>query len=390
MTSPNGASTDGAYVVGTEFGSDLTEATAKNLMKGDVLYSWQGAQNGFRTEVASTADMNREVVRLDNRIDEVLIGTQRAQLATFSLSGTWNKPAGVYKVVVDIISGATGGDCAAGGAQGGWGGGWERIVIYGAALEAMPSTVAVTVGGGGAGDTTLGSTPAPGGASSFGSYGSSDGATWANYGTGARTYRMRGGKGGTYGNVGGQGSDGPFDAGGLGGAGNSNGGTGFSLELGEIGMGSAGGGGGGAIGGFSAPGNGAHGGWPGAPGGGGGESGGIAAHGNGGNGAGGAVYVTSYREDTAGLPPTRPTDVVVSAITSTTATVTWTASTDDIAVDRYEIMLGGEVVGETLGITFNLTDLTPSTAYSLTVRAVDLGRNVSDPSTPSVSFSTTA
>lgn len=391
MTSPNGESPAGSLAVGA-FAAwrAQTESQAKASLKGVPLDAWGGAQSTFHENVASSVDMNREVVRLDNRIDEILIGSQRAQLATFSTSGTWNKPAGVYKIVVDIISGATGGDLAAGGAQGGWGGGWERIVITGAAVDDVPATVAVTIGSGSSGDTALASTPAAGGSSSFGSYGSSNGATWGNYGTGSRTYRMRGGKGGSYGNIGSQGSDGPFDAGGLGGAQNNNGGTGFSLEIAEIGMGSAGGGGGGANGAFSSPGRGGHGGWPGGPGGGGGESGGIPAHGNGGNGAGGAVYVTSYREDTAGLPPTRPTDVAVSAITSTTATVTWTASTDDIAVDFYEILLGGVKVGESYGITHNLTGLTASTAYSLTVRAVDLGRNVSDPSTPATSFTTTA
>lgn len=390
MSYPVGSAPDGSWQIGTVSDPQgYNESGVKSMIRGQNLGPWGNAQTQLHGEFVSAPLFGGEVARLDNRIDEILIGSARAQLATYSTSDVWNKPAGVYKLVVDVLSGATGGDRGAGGVDGGWGGGWERITFTGAALEAIPSTVVVTVGSGGAGATSDAEVPASGGASSFGTYVSSAGATWGNYGTGSRTYRLRGGKGGKYNNAGASGSDGTHDAAGSGGAGNQGGGNGFSLEIGQIGTGSAGGGGGGAIGAFASPGKGGAGGWPAAPGGGGGESGGIPAHANGGNGSGGAVYVTAYREDTLGIAPSTPTGVTVTGITSSKATVSWTASVDDVIVDHYAVYLNSEKVTDVTGVTHELIGLSASTSYTVNIRAVDLGRNESDLST-SVNFTTTA
>ena len=97
----------------------------------------------------------------------------------FTASGTWNKPLGVTKVIVEVVGGGGGGNsgnsvgCATGG-SGGSAGGYAKELIDVTAVSSVP----VTVGAGGAG--ALGGTgplsdPSlivgqPGGTSSFGAY----------------------------------------------------------------------------------------------------------------------------------------------------------------------------------------------------------------------------
>jgi hypothetical protein len=64
----------------------------------------------------------------------------------------------------------------------------------------------------------------------------------------------------------------------------------------------------------------------------------------------------------------------VSAITATTATVSWTAATGGGAVTKYEVYLGSTKQGEVLSsaaLTYNLTGLTANTAYTVKVVAVN-------------------
>ncbi|MCI2228095.1 endonuclease [Polaribacter sp. MSW13] len=75
--------------------------------------------------------------------------------------------------------------------------------------------------------------------------------------------------------------------------------------------------------------------------------------------------------------PTAPTNVVLSNITYTTIDVAWTASTDNVAVSAYEIFVNGVFNGETSNTTYNITDLIPSTSYTITVLAKDNAENES-------------
>lgn len=65
-----------------------------------------------------------------------------------------------------------------------------------------------------------------------------------------------------------------------------------------------------------------------------------------------------------------------SNLQSTTVTMTWTAATDNVAVDYYEISTDG-VSYTNIGnvLTYNLTGLVASTAYTVYVRAVDTSGN---------------
>lgn len=89
------------------------------------------------------------------------------------------------------------------------------------------------------------------------------------------------------------------------------------------------------------------------------------------------VYGSATADTT---PPTLTGTVTVSAITTTTATLTWPAGADNVAVVSYEWSLDGATwtnVGNVL--TIGLTGLTAGTAYTARVRDKDAAGNVSTP-----------
>ncbi|MEU3462757.1 cellulase family glycosylhydrolase [Streptomyces sp. NPDC006733] len=76
-------------------------------------------------------------------------------------------------------------------------------------------------------------------------------------------------------------------------------------------------------------------------------------------------------------PPTAPANVAVSGTTSATVSLTWSAATDDVGVTGYDVYRGSAPVGSSTGTTYTDTGLTPSTAYTYTVRAHDAAGNTS-------------
>ncbi|NUT20932.1 MAG: beta-glucosidase [Hamadaea sp.] len=96
----------------------------------------------------------------------------------------------------------------------------------------------------------------------------------------------------------------------------------------------------------------------------------------------GLAYATG---DTS--PPTAPGTPTASAITSSGATLTWSAASDNVGVTGYDVLNGSTVIGTSGTTSAVLTGLTPSTAYSLTVRARDAAGNLSPSSAP-VTFTT--
>jgi uncharacterized repeat protein (TIGR03806 family) len=88
--------------------------------------------------------------------------------------------------------------------------------------------------------------------------------------------------------------------------------------------------------------------------------------------------------------PSVPTNVTAAAQSSTSIQVTWTASTDDVAVAGYRIFRNGDpnpVATVTSGTSYTDTGLTPATGYTYQVRAFDTAAtpNVSGLSTPPAS-----
>ncbi|MFI5240735.1 MAG: fibronectin type III domain-containing protein [Candidatus Saccharimonadia bacterium] len=109
--------------------------------------------------------------------------------------------------------------------------------------------------------------------------------------------------------------------------------------------------------------------------------------------AAGNVSTTSVGSALATLPdttpPSVPTGLAAPTKTVTTLGLTWTPSTDDVAVVGYHIYRSGALLQSVVSANFTDTGLTPNTSYSYTIAAYDGAGNLSAQSTP-VAFSTLA
>jgi cellulose 1,4-beta-cellobiosidase len=78
------------------------------------------------------------------------------------------------------------------------------------------------------------------------------------------------------------------------------------------------------------------------------------------------------------VAPTAPSGLVSTGNTSSSVSLSWTASTDNVGVTGYDVYRGATKVGSTTGATtYTDSGLTAATAYSYTVKARDLAGNVS-------------
>ncbi|MFD9305392.1 carbohydrate binding domain-containing protein [Streptomyces sp. NPDC060048] len=75
--------------------------------------------------------------------------------------------------------------------------------------------------------------------------------------------------------------------------------------------------------------------------------------------------------------PTTPGSLTSTGKTSTTASLAWTASTDNVGVSGYDVYRGGTKVTTSTTNSATVTGLTPGTAYTFSVRARDLAGNAS-------------
>jgi chitodextrinase len=87
----------------------------------------------------------------------------------------------------------------------------------------------------------------------------------------------------------------------------------------------------------------------------------------------------SYGPDTTA--PSTPTGVTSSNITGTTATLSWSASTDNVGVTGYKVYRDGVLKSTQTALSFNDSGLAMSTTYAYTVSAVDAAGNESAKST---------
>ncbi|OJJ19145.1 sheath polysaccharide-degrading enzyme [marine bacterium AO1-C] len=92
--------------------------------------------------------------------------------------------------------------------------------------------------------------------------------------------------------------------------------------------------------------------------------------------------VVAFRLGTAvpdNQAPTTPTNLTASNVGSTSVTLSWTASTDNIGVTAYDIYNGATLVTSAGGsaTTFDVTGLSPNTAYAFSIRAKDAAGNQS-------------
>jgi chitodextrinase len=89
-------------------------------------------------------------------------------------------------------------------------------------------------------------------------------------------------------------------------------------------------------------------------------------------------------------PPSRPTGLTATA-TARTASLSWTAASDDVGVAGYRIYRDGNEVGTSPSTSYSDSGLSPSTTYTYTVRAYDAAGNssaASDPATTTTASST--
>ncbi len=95
-----------------------------------------------------------------------------------------------------------------------------------------------------------------------------------------------------------------------------------------------------------------------------------------------ALHVNQKLVGADTTPPSVPTALSKSNITSSAATISWGASTDNVGVALYRILRNAALLTTTLGTSYTNTGLTPSTTYSYTVQALDAAGNASAPSSP--------
>ncbi|NIF04446.1 T9SS type A sorting domain-containing protein [Chryseobacterium sp. Tr-659] len=74
--------------------------------------------------------------------------------------------------------------------------------------------------------------------------------------------------------------------------------------------------------------------------------------------------------------PTAP-QLAASGTTQNSTSLSWSGSTDNVAVTGYDVYRGTSLLGSTTSTTYTATGLTPATTYSFTVKAKDAAGNIS-------------
>jgi parallel beta-helix repeat protein len=102
-----------------------------------------------------------------------------------------------------------------------------------------------------------------------------------------------------------------------------------------------------------------------------------------GNVATSAAVTVTVNNSADTQPPSVPTNLSAVAGSSTQVNLSWSVSTDNVAVAGYRIMRDGTQVGTSAATAYSDSGLTASTTYAYTVSAYDASSNVSAPSAAS-------
>ncbi|OME79516.1 chitinase [Paenibacillus sp. FSL A5-0031] len=94
------------------------------------------------------------------------------------------------------------------------------------------------------------------------------------------------------------------------------------------------------------------------------------------SGASNALSVTTNPPAGDTTPPTAPTNLQVTGKTSSSVSLSWTASTDNVGVTGYTVTYGSTSVNVT-GTSTTISGLAANTAYTFTVTAKDAAGNIS-------------
>lgn len=114
-----------------------------------------------------------------------------------------------------------------------------------------------------------------------------------------------------------------------------------------------------------------------------GGSAGAPSGGSSSGGKGGSGGTASVEPDTTA--PSTPGSLEATAITSISVTVTWTASTDNVAVTGYRLFNGGTQVTTVTGTIYTFKGLSAGKAYTFGVEAYDAAENTSARATKAAS-----
>lgn len=93
-----------------------------------------------------------------------------------------------------------------------------------------------------------------------------------------------------------------------------------------------------------------------------------------------ALSVTTSPPIVDNQPPTTPTNVISTAKTKTTVTLSWNASIDNDDIAGYDIYQNGTLIKNTSNTKETINGLTPGTTYNFYIAAKDLSGNASSPS----------
>jgi predicted esterase len=76
-------------------------------------------------------------------------------------------------------------------------------------------------------------------------------------------------------------------------------------------------------------------------------------------------------------PPTAPTNLVVTTASRTSVSLSWTPSTDDVGVARYEVYVNGQKAYISQGTKFTVNTLETGKSFNFAVKAIDASENAS-------------
>ncbi len=99
------------------------------------------------------------------------------------------------------------------------------------------------------------------------------------------------------------------------------------------------------------------------------------------NSAGSASATSTVTVTPDTTPPSVPTNLSATSVSTSQIDLSWTASTDNVGVAGYRIYRNGAQTGTTSGTSYSDVGLSPATKYTYTVAAYDAAGNVSAQST---------
>ncbi|MGJ7911210.1 glycosyl hydrolase family 18 protein [Neobacillus sp. LXY-1] len=95
-------------------------------------------------------------------------------------------------------------------------------------------------------------------------------------------------------------------------------------------------------------------------------------------------YFTTYSVTEAATSdrkaPTAPTNLRTTGITSSSVSLAWTSSTDNVGVTGYDVFQNNKVIGKTTSTQYTVNNLTANTTYSYFIKARDASGNISSSS----------